>query len=657
MLEERDTGKINDREKELYSRNPVNRVPKVDDIRPSSVQRPQATFTVPSGSEWKEDAFSEAVKEDYLEPEEVKSHSGFFKKFFFGAVVFFIAALGAFFYMQYGGFNSVSTKNVDILIKGPVAVNGGEELVLDVSVTNGNNVDMTTATLTIEYPSGTRDPNDITKDKDREVVEVGAVKSGQSGTKTVKAVLFGEKDSIKNIKFYLEYGVVNSNATFTKEKSLEIGIKSAPIILSLDSPEEVNSNQQMQLDLTLTSNSSTVIENVLISGQYPFGFAFQESDPMPTFDTNIWSVGNLKPNETKKISIVGIMQGQNEEEKTFRFTAGTAASAEDKIASVDFMQLSESTKIKKPFFTSSLSLEGDETDNPVTDINSQVTGAISFSNSVPVTIHDIVVEVIFSGNAIDRNRILARDNGFYESATNRIFWDKRTMPALAEFEPGQSGNLQFDFYTLKPTPQLFASLRNPQVKMDVKITGKRFSETEAPEELTYSFSKIIRINSEAQYNPRLVYSQGPFTNTGPIPPKAENTTTYTVIWGVSNSFNDLTDGSVTTTLPPYVKFVGTKNPASANIIYNKETNQVVWDVGDIKAGQGYGGTPPVEVAFQVSFVPSLSQVGDAPDLINESRFEATDRFTGTLIELTNTELSSRISTDPAFDFGDGTVVK
>ena len=48
-----------------------------------------------------------------------------------------------------------------------------------------------------------------------------------------------------------------------------------------------------------------------------------------------------------------------------------------------------------------------------------------------------------------------------------------------------------------------------------------------------------------------IINGGTFTNTGPIPPKAEAETTYTVTWAVTNPLNNLTDVRVSAILPSY----------------------------------------------------------------------------------------------------------
>ncbi len=643
-------GNIDRAERDLYSRN-----------APPRTEPPRSTFTPHSynvSNEPKQDPFSNALKRE-LEPEEhiPKQPWGFFKKFFIGSIIFFSLAVILFVYMSFGGFNTVSSKNVDISVRGPVAVGGGEELILDIIVTNNNSVSLEGAELSIEYPSGTREASDLNIELVRQKVSIGDIGEKESVTKTVKAVLFGEKNSIKNIKVTIDYKAKGANAKFSKEKNYEIAIKSSPILLSVEYPKEVNSNQPMDFKVTVVSNSNTVTQNVLLRIDYPFGFSFNNATPKPSFDNNVWSIGDLNPKEIRTISIAGKMEGQNDEEKTFRFTAGTSDLNDEKVVGVDFISIAESVAIRKPFFDIKLSLEGDSSKDPISSkIGQVIDGKLTWTNNLATSINDVVVEVTLSGNALNRDEVSASQQGFYQSVNNRITWDKRVFPKFSQVDPGQTGDLDFQFETLKPTSQVLAALRNPKVGLDVLITGIRFSETQPPEKISYAFSRELKVNTETIFNPRMIYSTGPFDNTGPIPPKAEKTTTYTVFWTISNSFNDIGNTTITAALPPNVKWVGTKSPLTEKIMYNEASNKVIWEPGEIKAGVGFTGSPR-EVAFQVSFLPSLGQVGDTPDIIEAMIFTALDRFTGKEITINKPALNTRISTDPEFNFGDDVVVK
>src|SRR5690606_19357314 len=111
------------------------------------------------------------------------------------------------------------------------------------------------ATLLLEYPEGTRVAGDLATELSRHRESLGGIGAQSEARKTVKAVLFGEKDTVKTIKVILEYRVEGSSATFEKEKLYDIVIRSAPIIFTPTYPLEIDSRQFFVLVLDVSSNT------------------------------------------------------------------------------------------------------------------------------------------------------------------------------------------------------------------------------------------------------------------------------------------------------------------------------------------------------------------------------------------------------------------
>jgi nickel-dependent lactate racemase len=91
------------------------------------------------------------------------------------------------------------------------------------------------------------------------------------------------------------------------------------------------------------------------------------------------------------------------------------------------------------------------------------------------------------------------------------------------------------------------------------------------------------------------------------------------------------------------------------ITFDRNTNQVIWRPGDITTGTGIS-KPPREVAFQIVFTPSLSQVKSTAALMQNINFSATDVFTNKVFNTTKDEIITTLSTDPKVKFGDEVVV-
>ena len=83
---------------------------------------------------------------------------------------------------------------------------------------------------------------------------------------------------------------------------------------------------------------------------------------------------------------------------------------------------------------------------------------------------------------------------------------------------------------------------------------------------------------------------------------------------------------------------------------------MVWDIGDIEAGAGID-SPPKEFSFQISFLPSLSQEGQSPVILNESTLSGKDAFTSTSVGDARSSLTTTLKFDPDFKYGEDKVVK
>jgi hypothetical protein len=171
-----------------------------------------------------------------------------------------------------------------------------------------------------------------------------------------------------------------------------------------------------------------------------------------------------------------------------------------------------------------------------------------------------------------------------------------------------------------------------------------------------SAKRHIKVASKVSLSSQVVRSTGPFTNTGPVPPKAENETTYTVIWTVDNTSSSLSNTEVKSSLPPYVKWLGKVSPSSEDITYNSVDGNIVWNVGNVGT-YTLNSTRRRQVAFQVSMTPSITQVNQTPILVNQASLTALDDFTNLELSSNLNSQGIRFGNDPTFKDGDDRVVR
>lgn len=568
-----------------------------------------------------------------------------------GAFLVLAFAIAAFTFL--GGGNYVSVDNVDIVVAGPASVAGGEPLNLNVSVVNKNQTDIQLVDLVAEFPQGTKDPINPSKDLSRTRVSMGDIESQSVAQKTVSALLFGQESDVRDIKFTAEYRTAGSNAIFYKEKVYRTTISSSPVTVTVDAPEKALGNQPFDMSITVASNTTAPVKNVLLSLDYPFGFAVLSSDPVASYSDNTWRIGDLAPGAKRTIKLRVSASGQDGEDRTIHANVGIQSDTNERQIGTTIVTRDHSFAIEKPFLGIDLALDGVRGDVAVEGGRS-VHADIIWTNNSASQITGAKIVAKLGGSVLDKNSVSADSGGNYDSQSNTITWQAGRTAGLDAIAPGEDGRVSFSITSLRAT--LGQSVANPQITISVSASGDRTSESGAPQSITTAVSRSVKLATNLALSARALYSQGPLSNHGPMPPRVDQGTTYTVVWTVTNTSNNITGAKVTASLPAYVSWTGIISPADANISYDEAGGGIVWNVGEVPRNADIG-SGAKQVAFQISLKPSANQVNTSPDLISQATITGTDVFTGATIRNSAGSLSTRITTDLLYRPGDETVQK
>ncbi len=645
MAQEEDVNKIEELKKSLYSRN-----------SPDIKTRRRLRFSGMDTNVPKD--WGDKIQEPVYTPLNTKYEDNtmsFLSKFLIGSIVFCILAFGIGAYIFFNGSNLISANNIDIKITGPVSVPGGEPVSFDIDVINNNNVDIDLVDMAISFPAGTTDPNNPSQELKTYRELLGDIKTGNSTQRTIKAIIFGEENLQKTITVNLSYKVKGSTSIFTKNKSYDVLINSSPISVNIDSYKEITSGQEFDLKIKVKSNSKEILKNVLLKADYPFGFSYISSDEKPLYGNSIWKLGDIGPGSEKTITIHGVIIGENSDVRAFRFSVGSQSFKDPRNIGTYFMNSEQDIAIKKPFVSGVISINSDDSSGDFATEPKQ-TQRIKFnwiSNSA-TKIQNAVITAKLSGSAFN-NASVYPDAGYYNSSTGQIVWNRQTNSNLASIDSGEEGTVSFAF-TPRDTTMPSNYTINPFIDIVVSISGDRVDENNVPTTLKAIVTRKIRISSVVNLKAQVFRTVGPFQNTGPIPPKVDQETTYTIGLAVENTTNSISNTRVTTTLPPYVKWLDKVSPANENVTYDPNSGFLSWNVGSVGAKTGSVNRKR-ELYFQVGFVPSINQVNDTPMIINKLNIIGTDDFTGSQLTDEEDYLSTRFSTDPMYKSGSEVVVQ
>ncbi len=579
-----------------------------------------------------------------------KHKMSFFTKLFIFSAVFCLIAVGIGAYLFWNGANLISAENIDVQISGPVSIAGGTLVSFDIVTTNNNNIELQMADLTVKFPEGTIDPSNPSQPLKTFNKFIGNFSPGQSDKETVRAIIYGEENLQKQIIATMTYGVKGSSSTFTKSKSYDVLLSSSPVSLSVSAFKEVTSGQEFDLKVGFKSNSSQVLKNILLKADFPFGYKFISSLPVSLGDNATWRIGDIPPGGQKTISIRGLFIGEDNDTKTIHFRVGSQSAENQKMIGTQYTATTHEITLQKPFITLNVAVNGDKSgdDDYLGQYGSNSRVTISWANSLSTSVSNMQISVKLSGSTYERGSVNP-ESGFFDSGIDTIVWSRQTNPDFASVGAGDSGTVSFSL-----TPRNLGSagkpVINPTITIVASVSGNRIQENNVPQTVTAAVTKNIRISSSVDLSGRLFFGSGPFTNSGPIPPKIDQPTTYTVIWSADNASNAVGNASVKATLPPYVKWLNIISPSGEDLTYDSNSGLVTWNIGNLPAYTSSTGKRR-EVAFQISFTPSITQTGQSPNLVSQAILTATDNFTNANLSSQQASLTTRFSTDPTYRSG------
>lgn len=540
-------------------------------------------------------------------------------------------------YTFFFGVTEISSRYIAIDVSVPGAVGAGEEVPIDISIRNDNPVPIVSGTLVIEFPEGSREANDPTRNLRTSRIPLDRIESGSVQNIPIRAIIFGEEGEEKEILARLDYRVYGTNSVL--ERALDpivMRITSAPLSLRVNTTEQVAAGQEVDINIDVDSNAPSLLSDILVTAAYPSGFEFVESDPSPVFGQNVWRIDQLEAGTGANIDIRGVFTGGDRDEFSMDFSAGVPR--EDNRFAIGSLFATDQVDflIEQPFFAVDLSINNERGESVAVSAGRRSDAVVLITNTLDSSVYDVRLAARLSGNALDPDEVQVR-NGFYDSASNVVRFDVTTDRSLERIAPGETRTFSFQM-----DPRQVATA---QIDVEVDAFARRTNEAQAQEQLVGQTFSSAQYTSVVELSRSLRYSDGPFGNSGPIPPVAEERTTYTVEINAAAGRNDLLDGRVTLSLPTYVEWLDRYEGPGA-VDFNPVNQDLVWNIGAIDADE------VAQLQFQVAFQPSRSQIDSSPVLVNAQQFRATDRFTGVVVRDQASVLSTVLGEEEGF--GDGT---
>lgn len=550
------------------------------------------------------------------------------KKLFIWVLLLGTVAVGAVGFWSWQK-NAISKEELKLEIIAPEKIAMAEEVTYVVKYKNNGETNLEKATLIFEYPTGSLP---IDQEQRRIIKEIGDIYPGQEQSLRFSARLFGKEGEVKEAKAQLSYTPKNLNAAFRSETSASTILSSSPLNFGLDTPSRMESGQTFEFALNYFSNSEYPLTDLRIKMAYPVGYQFQSASPTPV-GSEEWKIGVLNKGEGGRITIKGKLEGQVQEVKIFKATIGSWKEGEFTVLG----EINRGIEITKPKLLVSQMINGGQPSSvsPGETLHYE----ILFRNASDRNLENLFLIVNLDGRPFDLDTVRV-EKGKFQKGDTSLLWEARDVPKLRFLGRGEEGRVEFwvnvrqEWETFSPEDTNF-TLRNRVLLSDV---SEEFE---------------VKVNAKVTIDQAAYFQDEVFGNQGPMPPRVGDSTTYTVIWQVKNSYNDVRNVKVKATLPSWVSLAGRMFPENSAFTFDSQSRELVWDVGDAKAGTGTH-NPVISLAFQIRFTPDFSQRGTAPQLIGEVRITGDDAFTERSLSSADSPLDTNLP-DDASSAGKGIV--
>jgi len=527
-------------------------------------------------------------------------------------IVAIIGIAGFYFYQS----NIYSKETLKLEILGPEEVELLEEVEYIVKYKNNGNTRLEEPELIFEYPENSLIP----EGESPVIIKTsedfgGAIYPGEEKTFHFKTRLLGKEGDVLTAKANLSYRPKNIKPRYESATTFSSVVRKTSITFEFDFnlSSQIKPEKEVKFGLNYYSIVDYPLTNLRAVVEYPSGFEFIESNPQ-SLDKTEWDIGLLNKNDGSRIEILGKIGGEVGEEKIFKAKLGVWQNGK-------FIVLKETTKGIE-LSKSSLYVYQKINGNPkhIALPGEILHYEIDFQNTGKDLLTNLTLIVKLEGKPFNLETIKT-SQGTFSLGDNSIVFDWKKVPKLQFLDANEEGQVEFWIELKEEWPISSAEDKNPVIKSIIHLN-----------KTTEEF--VNKVNSKLILYQRGYFEDEVFGNSGPIPPKVGETTTYTIMWQIKNFFNDVDDVKVRVNLPKNIELTGRIFPEeqSSKFAFDSQSREIVWEVGDLKMSQGTSGTSAPNISFQIRFTPSSDQKGKTPDIISEAEIIGKDTWTNETIE-------------------------
>lgn len=613
---------------------------------------------LPTDEEIKNEEIEESLMEIYQDENgelanvshfDIKKRRGMI---FYAAVSILSVSLlagAAFGFFKYVYQKNAGSGSVELSVRGPKEANSGEEFSYEIIYRNLNNVEINNTELKVTYPKNfifigsnvaAADKNDLWR-----LDSLGAHRSGRI---EIKGKIVGQENEINTMLAGINYVPANFSSEFRKEAALETITKGVGIDFSFARQNSVLINEETAISVKYKKNPENKLDNFRLSfaniDNIIFSTSTAQKEGVEAVKPGVWDFKEVKD--------------EDELEIRFRFK-DKRAETEEVVLDFEYKEGDNYYKIlekKLPYemirneLNLNLILNGSRNDQGI-DFGQTLNYSIVYANKGEEEMKDVVIMAALNSDILDWSSLDDANKG--KIVGNSMIWSKEEIPALASLEKNNEGTIDFSIKALS-----LEKARPRQGEQDKKyeVTGyAQFSigNMETKESDSTKSNVIIgRVNSDLKLNEQVRYfnEDNIAVGSGPIPPKAGETTSLKVDWTLTNNLHELSGLKVETILPKNVEWDGKNRTTVGSVSFDETNRRVIWDIGRLPMD-----VYEIVAEFNIKVTPAENDRGRIMVLLSGTDVYAVDTVTNSEIRKTGGAKTTKLEDDDIADTEGGLV--
>lgn len=579
----------------------------------------------------------------------------------FGGIAAFIVILISAIWIGFAvfkPFHGFSGKGLQIVIDGPERVALGQETTYFINYQNISSDPLATAEIRISFP-----PDFVATKLDPQptgngfVWRLGAIAFGGRGTILIKGMFSGALGTQTAIQAVGTYRPGSFNSDFEELTTKKLEYAESVLDGLIEKPDKALPGDKVRIVYQLQNRGANPLERLEARITLPPGFVREASSTDGLIDESIVRipVGTMAAGATTSVAVVGT------------FASGASGDlpihAEVGRVGVDgTFQPAQKTDATISVLAGDLLLKlvvnGSDTDRSV-GAQEPLRFALAYENTSPEEIKDIILRVKFepaptaSGTppvvVINKKPVVPtfvdwkalEDSSSGTVSGNTITWDKKGIGELERMPPQMDGVIEFAL----PVALAVTASGTTDVPFQVIVEGTMAKVGSTVVNRTVKTKPIIfRLRTDADVTADAWYfsEEGAPLGSGPLPPVVGQTTSYRIHWELTKTLHELSNISISATLPKSVAWPAKSTVTAGDLGYDEATRTVSWTLNRLPADVN-----DMNADFDVQLTPFEADANRFAGLLGETRFEATDAAIGEPI----VKIKPAISTDLQNDEG------